>query len=289
MRNRTRSSRDARSRPTRAGGAGQSRLLRMLAVGLVVVIVPLWVYKQGAGASSAAQTVASDGLPAGTVNTAFGPLTPLDREFVTKVRLAGLWELPSGMMAMTRSSSPAVHAAGQHLIEGHKKLDDAVLKDAAQLGMGLPNQPSDQQLGFLRQEQAVHGPDFDRVFAQLLRTAHGQVFVTIAKVRNSTRNTLVRQLADLSNATVLDHITVLERTGVIDFDSIAADAAKPASPPAPLPPGAAVGQAIPAAQLAAAWAGSTGLASSPAAWSVDRSAAAAGDHVVGRSLPAHHR
>src|SRR5581483_2317835 len=84
-----------------SGPRQSSRMMRMLAVGLVAVIVPLVIYKQGAGASAATTLSATDGLPNGTVQTPYGPLTPLDRTFVTKVRLAGLWELPSGMMAMT--------------------------------------------------------------------------------------------------------------------------------------------------------------------------------------------
>ncbi|MGA5702350.1 DUF4142 domain-containing protein [Peterkaempfera bronchialis] len=260
MRTPHRSSTDARGQSR--GGPGQSRLLRMLAVGLVAVIVPLWVYKQGGGTAPAAQTVASDGLPGGIVNTAFGPLTPDERTFVTKVRLAGLWELPSGMMAQTHTTNPTVHEAGKHLLDGHKKLDEQALKIAAQLGMGLPNEPSQQQQDFLRQEQAAQGADFDRVFAQLLRTQHGLIFQAIAKIRNSTRNTLVRQLADSANTIVLDHITVLEKTGVVDFDSIAAASTQPPGPATALPPGVAVGQALPVTQLATAWANTTGAVAS---------------------------
>jgi len=43
----------------------------------------------------------------------------------------------------------------------------------------------------------------------------------IGKVRNETRNSLVRQLASDTNQTVLDHITMLEKTGGVDFDAIA--------------------------------------------------------------------
>ncbi|WP_055590188.1 DUF4142 domain-containing protein [Streptacidiphilus griseoplanus] len=268
------------------GGPAQSRLLRMLAVGLVAVIVPLWVYKQGGGSTPvAAQTVASDGLPAGTINTAFGPLTPDERVFVTKVRLAGLWELPSGMMAQTHTTNPLVHEAGKHLLDGHRKLDEQTLKIAAQLGMGLPNQPSDQQMGFLQQEQAAQGPAFDQTFAQLLRVQHGLIFQSIAKIRNSTRNTLVRQLADSANNTVLDHITVLERTGVVDFNQVASIATQPPASSA-LPPGVAVGQALPVTQLANAWARTSGAVNSGTAAGTTGAAGTAGTTGAGGSAGA---
>jgi hypothetical protein len=53
-----------------------------------------------------------------------------------------------------------------------------------------------------------------------MRVTHGQIFPSIAKIRASTKNALVRQLADLANDTVLDHITVLEKTGVVNFEQV---------------------------------------------------------------------
>jgi hypothetical protein len=74
------------------------------------------------------------------------------------------------------------------------------------------------------------------------RSAHGKIFPAIGTVRNQTRNTLVRQLASDANQTVLDHITVLEKTGAVDFDAIANDsvAGSTASPSGPPPPAAGV-------------------------------------------------
>ncbi|MYV92272.1 hypothetical protein GT350_18860, partial [Streptomyces sp. SID1034] len=55
----------------------------------------------------------------------------------------------------------------------------------------------------------------------LLRAAHGKVFALVAQVRATTRNSLVRDLANDANRTVLDHMTMLEATGLVDFDALA--------------------------------------------------------------------
>ncbi|MFJ9121236.1 hypothetical protein ACIRJO_37610 [Streptomyces sp. NPDC102394] len=47
---------------------------------------------------------------------------------------------------------------------------------------------------------------------------HGSIFNAIAKVRSTTTSSVVRTLADQANATVLDHITVMEQTGLVNFD-----------------------------------------------------------------------
>lgn len=178
-------------------------------------------------------------INAGTVSTRFGPLSALDRDFVTKVRLAGLWELPAGQQAQERGTTKAVRTAGTHLVDGHTQLDEHVLEVGAQLGLDLPNQPNAQQRGWLSELSAARGAEYDRKFANILRLAHGRVFSVVAQVRATTRNSLVRGLADNANSTVLDHITVLERTGFVDFDSIARDTNSSASPsPPPGPPAA---------------------------------------------------
>ncbi|NEA66688.1 DUF4142 domain-containing protein [Streptomyces sp. SID12488] len=217
----------------RPGLGGTGLIVAGLATTLVALFFPVWSYTDRSGTGV-------DVLNAQTVSTRFGPLSALDREFLTKVRLAGLWELPAGQQAQERGTTEAVRIAGRHLIEGHTFLDERVRDVAARLAFELPNQPSEQQRGWLGTMDAAHGEDFDREFANLLRMAHGKVFSVVAQVRASTRNSLVRTLADDANRTVLDHIQVLEATGYVDFDALAQGMAAASTPPltnSPAPPG----------------------------------------------------
>jgi predicted outer membrane protein len=152
--------------------------------------------------------------------TSAGPLTEADRDFVVKVRAAGLWEYPVGRMALQKGTTDAVRTAGQHLVSGHAALDATCRRIAPLLDITLPNRPSPQQQGFVATLGADSGKQFDSDMANILRTTHGQIFGTVAKIRATTRNTLVRQLADQANDTVLDHISVMEKTGLVDFDQV---------------------------------------------------------------------
>jgi predicted outer membrane protein len=212
---------------------GTGLIITGLAVTLVALVFPIWSYADRSGTGV-------DTLNATTVSTRFGPLSALDREFVTKVRLAGLWELPAGRQAAERGTTKAVRTAGEHLVEGHAFLDERVRDVAARLGLELPNQPNEQQRAWLATLSSAHGTQYDTQFANILRGAHGKVFGLVAQVRANTRNSLVRDLADDANTTVLDHITVLEATGLVDFDALARDAASASAPPltfSPAPPG----------------------------------------------------
>ncbi|MFI5805852.1 DUF4142 domain-containing protein [Streptomyces sp. NPDC051561] len=212
---------------------GTALIITALVATLAALAFPVWSYADRSGTGQA-------NLAASTVATKWGPLSAADRDLLVKVRLAGLWELPAGQQAIERAPSQSVKAAGDHLVVGHTDLDARARTVAAQLGIELPNQPTEEQQGWLRQLTASSGPTYERLFANLLRRAHGKVFAVIAQVRNSTRNALIRQLADASNQTVLDHITMLEATGLVDFDAIANEAAggataSPTGPPPPVP------------------------------------------------------
>ncbi|MFE9681241.1 DUF4142 domain-containing protein [Streptomyces sp. NPDC002701] len=196
---------------------------------------PVWSYADRAGTGPA-------NLAAGTVPTRWGPLTASDRDLIVRVRLAGLWELPAAQQALERTPSGAMREAADHLIVGHTDLDKRVRVVARDLGVELPNQPTEQQQGWLQQMTNASGKDYEKVWANLLRSAHGKIFPAIGAVRNQTRNSLVRQLASDANQTVLDHITVLEKTGAVDFEAIANDsvAGTTASPSGPPPPASGV-------------------------------------------------
>jgi len=175
-----------------------------------------------------------------------------DRDLIVRVRPAGLWELPAGQQAIERAPTEAIKEAGDHLIVGHTDLDKRVRIVAAQLGVELPNQPNEQQQGWLQEMSAATGAEYEYKFVNLLRSAHGKIFPAIGTVRNTTRNTLVRQPASDANQTVLAHITILEKTGRVDFDAIANDAvagstAGPTGPAAPVP-----GRVVPSAPVAEA-------------------------------------
>ncbi|MFJ8309892.1 MULTISPECIES: DUF4142 domain-containing protein [unclassified Streptomyces] len=207
-------------------------LLALIAT-VAALSYPVWSYADRSGTGLA-------NLNSGTVPTRWGPLSAADRDFITRVRLAGLWELPAGQQAMERAPTEAVKTAGEHLVQGHTFLDARVREVAAQLGMELPSQPNALQQGWLRTLTADTGTAYERDFANLLRSSHGQVFALIAQIRANTRNSLVRSLADDTNTTVLDHMKVLEGTGFVDFDALArgAAASATASPTGPPPPNA---------------------------------------------------
>ncbi|MFI7137369.1 DUF4142 domain-containing protein [Streptomyces massasporeus] len=153
-------------------------------------------------------------------NTQWGPLTEADRDFVVRVRAAGLWEYPLAQLIKERSTSPEMQEVSKHLLVGHGRLDAGCRKISTDLGITLPNEASPQQQQFVATAEGSTGREFESTAVTIMRVAHGGIFPTIAKIRATTRNSLVRELADTTNDTVLDHITVLEKTGLINQEQV---------------------------------------------------------------------
>ncbi|GAA1734087.1 DUF4142 domain-containing protein [Nonomuraea sp. AD125B] len=163
--------------------------------------------------------------------TSAGPLTAADRDLLVKVRQAGLWEMPAGDMAQTRAESQRVKEVGRLIMEDHKKLDALTVQAAKKLGVVIPDEPNADQQRWLAQLAAESGPAFDKDYANLLRAAHGKVFTVVASVRAGTRNAEIRKFAQEGINFVMRHMTLLESTGLVDFQQL------PEPPtPSPAPP-----------------------------------------------------
>ncbi|MDX3661076.1 DUF4142 domain-containing protein [Streptomyces sp. ID05-26A] len=166
------------------------------------------------------------------VQTQWGPLGPADRDFMNRVKQAGLWEKPAGDKGKAkRADQPKIQEACKHLIEGHTLLDNVVNRAGVLLGHTLPTEASDEQKGWLAEMDAANGDEFDAVFANRLRAAHGKVYAYAAQIRAGTKNELIRILSTQAMITVFDHIKVLEETGKVDFAGL--ESPQPLAPPPP--------------------------------------------------------
>jgi predicted outer membrane protein len=154
--------------------------------------------------------VANAAQPAGT-------LSALDAELIVKVRLANLWEIPGGRMAMERSNNPRTQEAGRTMMNDHLGLQTEVERLAGLYGLKLPDEPWDVQKSWLTEMAAASGPQFDTVFAMRLRAAHGIIFPIIAKARVETTDPEIRKFATAANTIVMRHMTLLEGTGAVDY------------------------------------------------------------------------
>ncbi|MFI6099664.1 DUF4142 domain-containing protein [Lentzea sp. NPDC051213] len=149
-----------------------------------------------------------------------GPLTAADRELLMKVRQAGLWEGPISTQMVNRTTNPKVKAPAQQLAHEHHELDALTLKVAAELSIGLPDQATPQQQGWVSQILSAPPDQADSLYANLARAAHGSSYITVAKVRSSTQNDVIRAYAQTAMDYTGRHMQLLESTGLVDSSSL---------------------------------------------------------------------
>jgi predicted outer membrane protein len=197
------------------------RLLRWLVGILAMVLASLLA---PAGAAHAAPTPSpSVPIPPDQTMTDVGKgaITPADRDFVIRVRMAGLWEIAASNMAQEKSDDPRVVNIAKSIAGQHVVLDQLDRQVAKKLGIELPNQPNGDQLGWLNEMRTAATPQqFDQIYIDRLRSAHGVIFPAIATIRASTRNDSVRLLAQQSNQFVMTHMTLLESSGLVDYGAL---------------------------------------------------------------------
>src|SRR6266540_594118 len=125
-----------------------------------------------------------------------GALKPVEREFITVIRFANLWEIPMGQLATKRGTTQTVRDVGATIAADHTQLNIDIQKLADKIGVELPDQPTSSQRSWIAEISSREGPAFDRAFANRLRGAHGTVFGLVSEVRAGTTNPDIRAFAE---------------------------------------------------------------------------------------------
>jgi putative membrane protein len=146
-------------------------------------------------------------------------LSALEREFLVVINFANLWEVPMGDLAAERGSNQRVRDVGAAIAADHRSLDTAVKNLAGQFGVPLTTTPSSSTAKWMDDIRAASDDQFDRVFVDKLRAAHGTVFGLVAEIRGGTRNSVIRDFATQANTIVMRHMTLLESTGLVPVDT----------------------------------------------------------------------
>jgi predicted outer membrane protein len=203
-----------RSATTSERAVGTVLVVLGLVATLAALLLPVQFFDGNRSIALARSGWQDDGK--GTWKTEYGPISALDRDFIQKVRSSALWELPAGRAARERAARQSVRTVGDHLVDGDTELDKKAIKTARSLNVPLPSGPTGSQQKYLDELKNARGKEFDRILVNHLRKQDGEVFSLVSLVRDQTRNSMVRSLATKTNDVVLDHITVEERTGLVD-------------------------------------------------------------------------
>ncbi|MFD6071458.1 MULTISPECIES: DUF4142 domain-containing protein [Amycolatopsis] len=156
----------------------------------------------------------------GTPTGAFAEIDSPDRELLVRVRQAGLWEGPVSRQAEHRASARRVREVGRELADDHDRLDAQARTLASKARIELPGEPTEEQRSWADEITGATGADFDRLYVNRARAAHGSLFGLASHVRAATRDDEMRSFAQAAVDTVMRHMTLLESTGIAETTSL---------------------------------------------------------------------
>ena len=149
--------------------------------------------------------------------TPYGPISPAGKKLLTIVQQTSLREITTSTWALQRSSNPAVQEAARVIITQHKDLEARDTDISTRMDLPIPREPSpDMQAGIDRM-RGESGETFDRDYVNTLRKGHAEALILVSTVRADTRNTLLRPFADVATDYIRQHITLLEKSGDVDY------------------------------------------------------------------------
>lgn len=207
------------------------RFVRWTVALAVIAALTLAVFQYW-GTSQYGTAVARSGQATDSTQTRWGPLSPADRDLLVMIRQAGLSGGSTGQQAQRQGSNPQVRTVAKRIWSDYSNLDNQLRSVAGKLGVPLPDQPTAQQQGWMKELAGQSGREYDRLFAQRLRLTDGEVLPALTSVRAGTRNELIRSFAATAATLVSKHMEVLERTGLVDYSRLPTPRPPVATPPA---------------------------------------------------------
>ncbi|WP_410653494.1 DUF4142 domain-containing protein [Amycolatopsis sp. cmx-4-54] len=156
----------------------------------------------------------------GTPADAFAEIDSHDRELLVRVRQGSLWEGPVSRQAEQRGSAQRVREVGRELADDHDRLDAQARALASKVRVELPTEPTEDQRSWAGEITGAAGADFDRLYVNRARAAHGSIFGLASHVRAATRDDEMRSFAQAAVDTVMRHMTLLESTGLAETTSL---------------------------------------------------------------------
>ena len=133
-----------------------------------------------------------------------------DRAFLVAAHQSNLAEIAAGQSAQQKATTQVVKEHGQIFIRDHTRLDATVKQVASQLGVELPNAPSEAQRASLAAVNAKSGSAYDAAWLTQQLASHRASLAAGTKELAQGSDATVKGVASASAPVVKMHLAMLE-------------------------------------------------------------------------------
>lgn len=154
-------------------------------------------------------------LPAVPARAADGPATRTDLDFVRRVHLTATGVGTASALARGMSANVAVKGLARQVTTQCEQLDGLSQDVAATLAVPLDGPLADDQQSALTALQRSGGEAFDTGYVDYLWQANSELLPIAATVKGTTRNQVVRRLAERAEAVTAAQLPMLQDSGLL--------------------------------------------------------------------------
>jgi putative membrane protein len=134
-----------------------------------------------------------------------------DRAFLTATHQGNLAEIEAGKVAEKQGSTERVRNAGRVLVDEHTKLDKEVRRVADEVGVTLPDTPSEEQQAQLQRISDKKGAEFDSAWVTAGIADHRDDLKAGADEQANGSSKPVKDLGAAAKPVNESHLSLLEK------------------------------------------------------------------------------
>lgn len=147
-------------------------------------------------------------IASGLAMPAFGAAN--DESFADTAAQGGLAEVAMGQLAQQKASSQAVKQFGQTLVDDHTQSNRELQQIAKQEDIGLPTQPSANDVSEKQKLQGLSSGEFDRQFVQGEVKDHQKDIALFEQEARSGKNDALKSYAEKSLPVLKKHLQIAQ-------------------------------------------------------------------------------
>ncbi|MDO1527238.1 DUF4142 domain-containing protein [Fulvimonas sp. R45] len=136
-------------------------------------------------------------------------LTGQDRSFLRDASASGAAEVSLGQLALQQSSAPQVHELAQRIVDDHTRANRQLAELATRDDVAVSAQPQPDSVAEAQKLRALHGPAFDRAFADAMVRDHRKAIALFEGAAGSG-NAQISQFAKATLPALRQHLQMAQ-------------------------------------------------------------------------------
>ena len=160
--------------------------------------------------ASGAQSLPETGSAAASTTAAGGgtmsPMTPEDKEFVSKAGMAGLYEVQAANLALQKAQSAEVKAFAQRMVTDHSQANAELSRLATTKGLALPTELDGEPESAVEHLATLSGAEFDKAYMQHMVPDHEKTIAEFDRASTTATDADVKAFAGKTLPVLRQHL-----------------------------------------------------------------------------------